>query len=55
MKLKEYDRVLLKDGREGIVLSGFPDGPYFVDIGTGPETWDGVVVEPDEIEKVLDE
>ncbi len=40
MKIKEFDRVLLKDGREGSVMEVFPDGSLIIDIGTSPENWE---------------
>lgn len=54
MQLKEYARVLLKDGRIGTVVAGAPDGPYSVDIGTDPETWDNIFINADEIQKIID-
>ena len=32
VRCKEYDCVLLKDGRNGTVVGVFPDGVYLVDI-----------------------
>ena len=40
MKIKEFDTVLLKDGREGSVMEVFPDGSLIIDIGTSPEIWE---------------
>lgn len=40
MKIKEFDTVLLKDGREGSVMEVFPDGSLIIDIGTSPENWE---------------
>lgn len=53
MEAKELDRVLLKDGREGTIMAGAPNGPFQVDVGTTPETWDCIEVPADQIEKVL--
>lgn len=53
MKLAEYDLVLLKDGREGTVVGGYPDGPYLVDVGDSPSTWDCIFVTHEEIEEIL--
>jgi hypothetical protein len=53
---QELDRVLLKDGREGTIMSNCGGcGEYFVDVGTTPETWDNIHVTEDQIEKVLTE
>lgn len=51
--LKEYDRVLLKDGRQGTVVAGAPDGPFLIDIRTGLDSWDAEFVESEQIEKVI--
>lgn len=40
MKIKEFDTVLLKDGREGSVMEVFPDGSLIIDIGNSPESWE---------------
>ena len=40
MKIKEFDTVLLKDGREGSVMEVFPDGSLIIDIGTSSENWE---------------
>ena len=40
MKIKEFDTVLLKDGREGSVMEVFQDGSLIIDIGTSPENWE---------------
>lgn len=54
MQLKEYDRVLLKDGRTGTIVAGYPNGPYSVDVGSDSETWDNIFVNAGEIEKLID-
>ena len=40
MKIKEFDTVLLKDGREGRVMEVFPDGSLIIDVGNSPEDWE---------------
>mgnify|MGYP000313137336 FL=1 len=40
LKVKEFDRVLLKDGREGDVMDVSEDGVSLViDTGSSPEDW----------------
>lgn len=53
MSYKELDRVLLKDGREGTIVAGAPNGPFMVDVGTTPETWGSIFVEANDIAKVI--
>ena len=40
MKIKEFDTVLLKDGRECSDIEAFPDGSLIIDIGNSPENWE---------------
>lgn len=40
MKIKEFDRVLLKDGREGDVMQVFPDGSLIIDVGSSSKDWE---------------
>ena len=55
LQVKEFDRVLLKDGREGDVMDVSPDGVYLIiDIGDSPETWETLYDKTiDDIEKIL--
>lgn len=53
-KIKDFDQVLLKDGREGAVVEILGDQELFlVDIGSSPEDWETIEVKRDEIEKVI--
>lgn len=54
MKIKEFDRVKLKDGREGDVMEVFGDQEDFIiTIGEGPHDWEDIDVSIDDIEKVI--
>lgn len=54
MKIKEFDRVKLKDGREGDVMEVFRDQEDFIiTIGEGPHDWEDIDVSIDDIEKVI--
>lgn len=50
--MKQYDTVLLKDGRRGVVVEVF-DNSCIVDIGSSPEDWETISVKKEDIEKVL--
>ena len=40
LKVKEFDRVLLKDGREGDVMNVSADGiSLVIDVGSSPKDW----------------
>lgn len=53
MQIKEFDTVLLKDGREASVMEAFDNKAFIVDIGSSSEDWETISVTIDQIEKVL--
>ena len=52
-KIKEFDRVLLKDGIEADVMEAFENKAFIVDVGSSPEDWETISVTIEDIEKVL--
>lgn len=53
MKIKEFDTVLLKDGRTADIVEILSDSDFVADVGDSPADWDTIFVTLDEIEKVL--
>nr|DAT88457.1 MAG TPA: hypothetical protein [Caudoviricetes sp.] len=54
MEVKEFDTVLLKDGRRASVMEVFPDGSLIVDVGSSPEDWETLYDKTiDDIERIL--
>lgn len=53
MEIKQYDIVLLKDGREGAVVEKWSETDFEVDVGDSPKDWETITVTIDEIEKVI--
>lgn len=54
MVIKEFDTVLLKDGRKGDVMEVFPDGSLIIDTGSSPEDWETLYDKTvDDVEKVV--
>lgn len=54
MEIKEFDTVLLKDGRTGSVMEVFPDGSLIVDVGSSSEDWETLYDKTvDDVEKVF--
>lgn len=52
--IKQFDEVLLTDGRKGAVVEVFGDQDVFeVDIGTTSSDWETITVKRDGIEKVI--
>ncbi|MCH5186824.1 MAG: hypothetical protein J1F63_00370 [Oscillospiraceae bacterium] len=54
MTIKQYDAVLLKDGRSGCVVEAFDNKQFIVDVGSSPEDWETIDASIDDIEKVLE-
>lgn len=53
MEIKEFDTVLLKDGRTASVMEAFENKAFIVDIGSSPKDWETISITMDDIEKVL--
>lgn len=53
MIVKQYDTVLLKDGREAAVVEAYETSSFIVDIGNSPKDWETITVTIDDIEKVV--
>ncbi len=54
MVIKEFDTVLLKDGRKGDVMEVFPDGSLIIDTGTSPGDWETLYDKTiEDVEKVV--
>ncbi|KXK66954.1 hypothetical protein [Christensenella minuta] len=55
-KIKQYDAVLLKDGRRAAVVEIYGNQDVFdVDVGSSPKDWDTITVKRDEIEKIIND
>lgn len=55
-KIKQYDTVLLKDGRRAAVVEIYGNQDVFdVDVGSSPKDWDTTTVKRDEIEKIIND
>lgn len=53
MEIKEFDTVLLKDGRKASIMEVFENKAFIVDVGSSPKDWDTLSISIDDIEKVL--
>ena len=52
-ELKQFDTVLLSDGRTGTITDIFPPDGLYVDVGYSPLSWDNIVCKIEYIVKVL--
>lgn len=53
MNIRQYDSVMLKDGRRAAVVEKWDDNHFLVDVGSSPKDWETIDVTIDDIEKVL--
>lgn len=53
MKIKQYDTVLLKDGREAAIVEEFENKVFIADVGSSTKDWETISITIDDIEKVL--
>ena len=53
LKVKQYDTVVLKDGREAAIVEAFANKVFIADVGSSPKDWETIDVTIDDIEKVL--
>ena len=53
MKIKQYDTVLLKDGRKAVIVEAFENKAFIADVGDSPADWETISITIDDIEKVI--
>lgn len=53
MKIKLFDSILLKDGREADVMEILSNTAFIVDVGDSPNNWETIDITIDDIEKVI--
>ena len=53
MIVKEFDTVLLKDGREASIVEAFENKVFIADVGDSPKDWETIDITIDDIEKVI--
>ena len=55
MEIKQYDSVLLKDGRRAAVVEVWDDTHFLVDVGSTPSDWDTIDITIDDIQSIINE
>lgn len=53
MEIKEFDTVLLKDGREADIIEVYSPTDFMADVGSSPKDWDTISITLDMIERQL--
>ena len=51
--VKQYDTVLLKDGREAAIVEAFENRFFIADVGDSPKDWETIDITIDDIENVI--
>ena len=51
MTIRQYDKVLLKDGRTADIVEVFDEREFVADIGSKPEDWETICISLNEIER----
>ncbi len=54
MKIKEFDTVLLKDGRKADIMEVLDEKTFIADIGSSPSDWETIAITIDDIEEVIE-
>lgn len=54
MIVKEFDTVLLKDGRKASIVEAFDNKVFIADVGDSPKDWETIDITIDDIEKVIE-
>lgn len=53
MEVKEFDTVLLKDGRTASIMEAFENKAFIADVGSSPKDWETISITMDDIKEVL--
>lgn len=49
MKVKQYDTIVLKDGREACVVEILSEDTFIVDVGSSEKDWDTITIKKQDI------
>lgn len=53
MEIKQYDTVLLKDGRKAAIVEVLDQNTFIADVGTSSEDWETIDIKKMDIDKIL--
>ncbi|MEF9853869.1 MAG: hypothetical protein RSB36_03335 [Hydrogenoanaerobacterium sp.] len=53
MEIKEFDTVVLKDGRMADIMDVSSPETYVADIGSSPKDWETIYITPDMIDHIV--
>lgn len=55
MEIKEYDTVLLKDGRKAVIVEVLSPDTFIADVGSSEKDWETIDIKKNDIAKILSE
>lgn len=53
MDIKLYDTVLMKDGKEAVIVEILDDDTFIADVGDNPQNWETIDIKLKDIEKII--
>lgn len=53
MDIKLYDAVLMKDGKEAVIVEILDDDTFIADVGDNPQNWETIDIKLKDIEKII--
>ena len=53
MFVRQYDTVLLKDGREAAIVEAFENKVFIADVGNSPADWETIDITIDDIKEII--
>lgn len=53
MIVKEFDMVLLRDGRKASIVEAFDNKVFIAEVGSSEKDWETIDITIDDIEKVI--
>ena len=52
-RIKEFDTVLLKDGRQADIMEVLDEKTFIADVGSSPKDWETIDITIDDIERII--
>lgn len=53
MDIKLYDTVLMKDGKEAVIVEILDDDTFIADVGDNPQNWETIDIKLKDIQKII--
>lgn len=53
MDIKLYDTILMKDGKEAVIVEILDDDTFIADVGDNPQNWETIDIKLKDIEKII--